>query len=285
MAEHAKALGLDTERLGRRIAFLNDRAEWHNRRETDIDQACAATARRDAGILALLLGEVEVAKSSLRDAGRQFTELGLFAGYFLISIVDPEADLSKRDKVDPLSRFDTSDDDQTAEAGRDGRPFEIASRNSPRQLLSLYQAMRGGRRRSRSDARIAAKAEERLTSVSAAPLGTTGLPLKSYLSLFNTFGVNEPTQRDRDILFSVVTQREEMISAARNDQFHWRMILKPAELVDLDLLALGLNAIEAGSNSRESLLSSLRHGDTGGSLPFLLALDLRNATDGWQETL
>ena len=280
MPNYAEQLELDAERMRRRITFLNDRADWHDRRKTPLDRACAATARRDAGVLALLLGQASNARSSFRAAGREWASLGLFAGYLLESFADPEQDFAKDDAFGTFSRLDDAlrdggpGDRRTIEGER--IPFEAASFNSPRQLLNLYQAARGRRRQPHLSS-FATKAAERLSTSAAVMVGLTGLPTRAYLNLFNSFGANEPTQRDRDMLFSVAIRREELLAAARSDQYHWRMMLKPAELVDLDLLALGLNAMEAGSNSERALFEPLSHRDVPARLPFLLARDLRNS--------
>jgi hypothetical protein len=288
MVNYVGELGLNIERMNRRVEFLNDRANWHQRRETPLDNACAATARRDAAVIALLLGRVGDGRILFRRAGQQWAALGLFAGYLLESFADPRQDFVEADAIGTFSRVD---DDLAADAlpGRrfsKGKPtqFEEASITSPRQLLNLYQAMRGGRQRTHRTQSFAARAEERLAASAAVMVGLTGLPIRSYLALFKSFGANEPTSRDRDMLLSVAIRREELLAAARTDQFHWLMMLKPAELVDLDLLALGLNALEAGPSSEEALFAPLMHRAVSARLPFLLARDLHRSGDHGSHT-
>ena len=276
MGMYADELGLDTDRMDRLIIFLDDRAEWHLRRETSLDIACAATARRDAGIIELLLGRISKARSYLILAGEQWTQLGLFSGYFLESIAKLELEFAARD-VDAFSRLAGAlegDEIKYSEMyGRDQHPFEAASRNSPRQLINLYQATRGGRREGGYAAALGERISKRLNPNAAMSVGMTGLPAKTYLALFDRFGTNEATKRDSDILLSVVVRREELLSAAQSDQYHWRMMLKPAELVDMDLLVLGLNTLEAGSGFKK-VIEPLYDRGTLATLPFRLAQDL-----------
>lgn len=277
MVDYAKKLGLDRARMARRITFLNDRADWHDRRESPLDKACAATARRDAGIIALLLDQKKVASDLLAKAGAEFTSIGLYAGYLLQSLVNPErvrrGDFAAEEMI---ARFRFTDFTQHREGPRlseeGALPFEQESRQSPQQLLNLYQALRGRRnKRTRFASEIAS---DRLRVNAGATIGLSGLPIASYLQLFDRFGSNDPGLRDQDTLFAAMIRRRELIAAARADEFQWRMMLKPAELIDLNLVALGMNALEAGEVSTSMLFATVERAGTEAALPFLLARDL-----------
>ncbi|AZN70134.1 hypothetical protein D5400_01575 [Georhizobium profundi] len=278
MADYAEQLGLDRVRMGRRIIFLNDRADWHDRRKSPLDTACAATARRDAGIIALLLDQKEVASELLAKAGAEFASIGLFAGYMLQSLVSPErvhrGDFAAEDMIARFGHSSFTEDPDVRRVREEGTlPFEKDSRQSPQQLLNLYQALRGRRiERTHFASEVAFR---RLQVNASATIGLSGLPVGSYLKLFDRFGSNDANSRDLDTVFAAAIRRRDLIDAARADEFHWRMMMKPAELVDLDLIALGMNAFEAGEISTSMLFETVERVGTEAALPFLLARDLQ----------
>lgn len=277
MADYADKLGLDRARMTRRITFLNDRADWHDRRESPLDKACAATARRDAGLIALLINQNEIASDLLAKAGAEFASIGLYAGYMLQSLVRPErvrrGDFAAEDMIRRFGPTVFTEDREGRRVSEEGTlPFEHDSRQSPQQLLNLYQALRG-RRNERT--RFASEmASSRLRVNAGATIGLSGLPIGSYLQLFDSFGSNDASLRDQDTVFAATIRRRELIDAARADEFHWRMMLKPAELIDLDLVALGMTALEAGEVSTSILFPMVERAGTEAALPFLLARDL-----------
>ncbi len=83
MAGYAEALKLDSKRLERRLIFLLDRANAHDKegakegdqRTVDLHRGCSATLRRDAGAIAILLGKTQDARSYFRVAGQQWAGL------------------------------------------------------------------------------------------------------------------------------------------------------------------------------------------------------------------
>ncbi|TSE14057.1 hypothetical protein C1D09_000785 [Mesorhizobium intechi] len=277
MVEYAEQLGLDSARMERRISFLIDRAKWHDGRKTPLDRGCAATARRDAGIIALLLNRKEPARKMLANAGAEFVSIGLYVGYMLQSLVSPKrvrsGDFANEDMIARFGPAVLAEDKDGSRVREESTlPFERESRQTPQQLLNLYQALRG--RRNESTRFVSDLASGRLLVNKSAAIGLSGLPVGSYLQLFDRLGSNVASSGDQDTVFAAVIRRRELIDAARADEFHWRMILKPAELVDLDLLALGLNALEAGELSSSVLLAAIERFGTEAGLPFLLARDL-----------
>jgi hypothetical protein len=275
MSDYSEQLGLNGSRLKRRITFLRERADWHERRKTALDRACAATARRDAGIIALLLDQKDIARLMLAHAGAEFVSIGLYAGYMLQSLVSPERIHSIADE-EMIGRFGPTAFAEDSEGRRGSAkgtlPFERDSQQSPQQLLNLYQAIRG-RRNERT--RVAGEAASgRLRANAGAPIGLSGLPIGSYLKLFDSFGSGDVSPRDQETVFAAAIRRRALIEAARSDEFHWRMMLKPAELVELDLIALAMNALEAGERSSSMLFENIERAGTEAALPFLLARDL-----------
>jgi hypothetical protein len=275
MPDYVTELGLDAERMHRRIEFLRDRAKGHLGRQTHVDRACAATLHRDAGLIALLLGKVSDARSLFHRAGREWENLGLFAGYLLESFADRERNFVAADEDGVFFRLKSamSRDARPKKVEAEEQPFEAASRSSPRQLLNLYQATGAERRRSHTTDLLAVEILRRLAPNAAMMVGMTGLPLRGYLSLFNSLSRDVPTHRDRDLLFSMAVWRQELLTAAQADKFHWRMMQRPAALIDIDLLALGLNALENG-HSAQVALEAVHDRGTATALPFLLARDL-----------
>ncbi len=284
MPNYAKEMDLDLARLERRVTFLIERADFHHEVGTFLDLGCAATARRDAAVLTLLLGKIEKSRALFRKAGAEWTEIGLYAGFLLESFADADEDIVNKDKAGILSAIREASEKEWGApppSERGWRPFEEASRNSARQLLNLYQAIRGGRQQSGMTVAFSYRLKERMTPSFGSIVGATGIPIKSYIELFDSFTNNEPTQRQQQLIQYLITRREELIAAARMDAFHWRMMLKPAEFVDMDLLALGLSAFEAGpnSNSAKVLLQLSHNHEVGAGLPFLLAADMRKSKD------
>ncbi|MBX3501642.1 MAG: hypothetical protein KF889_19550 [Alphaproteobacteria bacterium] len=278
MAGYAEVLGLDSQRLRRRLLFLNDRAKAHDALQSELHIACAATLRRDAGAIALLLGQTEEALHLLSAAGRQWADLGVYSGYFLMSLARRSRGASwfeNDTELDDIERSLTSEQaakDFSRKAGQ--TTLGAMSNSSPRQLLSLFQAAGGGRRRSGRASRLALPAAKRLGPSSGTEVGVTGMPLAGYLRLYDAFGTGEVSVRDQDSLFALAMRRDEQISVARADQYHWRLLSKPAEIIDFDLIALGMTAVEAGANSMNRMFASIEKLGTEARLPFELAVDL-----------
>lgn len=76
-------------------------------------------------------------------------------------------------------------------------------------------------------------------------------------------------------LTGMAIRRREMIEAARTDEFHWERVQQPAELVDFDLLALGL-AAATNWGAESPAFNVLAERGKAAALPFRLALDLTN---------
>ena len=84
---------------------------------------------------------------------------------------------------------------------------------------------------------------ERLQVYGAYPLGVSQTPIERYLKLFHELRDGQ-LGGGRRTLIAMSIQREELITAAQHDRFHWRLAQKPADLIDMDLLSLGLTALE-----------------------------------------
>ena len=276
--DYSQVLGLDRERMERQVGFLKDRARWHDRRETPLDRACAATARRDSGIIALLLGKTNAARTSLAHAGRDFLSIGLFSGYLLQSLAEADHDaraIAEDGMLERIRQDDASADPKARRERDEGLlHFERLSRESPSQLLNLYQALRIQRVRDLRLREAAEMASIKLRKKASLGIGLTDVPMQTYLRLFDHFGVNDVSERDIQTLFAISAQRRDLIDAARVDEYHWRMLLKPTVIVDLDFIALGMTALEAGERSSSMLFETTERLGVEAALPFLLARDL-----------
>lgn len=273
MAEYTEQLGLDAARLERRIHFLLDRAEHHDQEanepsgETaDLHRVCAATLRRDAAATAALLGDFDKARGLFVSAGRQWLRLGFYYGLFLLRLTNEDAVEATSEETQWIDRSlaDEAEDTDAFE-----RSFERSTRNAPRQLLSLVQA--GAGRVSKGD--LGWRARNRLSAAGALPIGGTAMPLRSYLKLFDALEHGDWGPADRDRLLAQFVQREELIAAAREDHFHWKLAQRPADIIDFDLLALGLASQTGGWQVQEAILE-LSEGRGAASVPFKLAQDL-----------
>lgn len=273
MPDYSAALGLDAARLERQVKFLQDRADWHRRRETPVDLATAAALLRDAGLISLLLGKVALAQRELDRAGTDLISIGLFAGYLLWRFAG--TDRLDGEVIDRMTAGIRAGSREGGAAGDHLTPFERASEQSPRQLLSLYQAIHSGRTRDRRADIAAAAASERLKFHDGMTVGLTGMSVGSYAQMFDRCGEDNMTHRDLDTIYATAIQRRELIEAAQRDSYHWRMLLQPAELVDLDLVAFGMNAVQAEGRARSWVLETIPRLGIPAALPFLLARDLR----------
>lgn len=278
MTDYADNLQLDPGRLSRRASFLIDRAKVHDdkaakagdRSLADRHIACAATLRRDAGAIALLIGNVEKAMDLFRSAGRLWAELGLYSGYFLLALAGDESNIDIgwiERSLDP--RFDGEpprEEDST-------RRYRDRSAQSPRQLLSLIEGL--GMAVESKHRRLMLLARKRLRPSDGVLVGTSNLPIASYLRLFDELRGGETSQSLHDSLLAITIQRQELIAAAQADEYHWRLTQRPAELIDFDLVALGIAAVNGGPIVQSELRAALERANAASRLPFDLAMELR----------
>lgn len=257
--------GIEPDRLQQRLAFLQDRAQAHLNALEEVvdvageramlDRACAATLLRDAGCIALLLGWMDDARRLLSEAGRHFLALGMPVGAGLVALADIDQtaeQLSAYEDVVQGARQQWGPA-ETRERKDRRRPMSERARGEPRQLLGIMQAdwlmVESGKA---SKMFLDSEAMRiRLDRAGGYAAGATGLSIDSYVRLADEFvrhpelNVSEQTWIDRSLSIFYAA-RSENLHTARKDVFHWRMLPRPAELVDLDgtilmILALGTN--------------------------------------------
>ena len=208
--------------------------------------ACAATLDRDAGAIALILGQVQEARSAFTSAGYLHLQLGFYDGFYLLRLGDSGSEFRHWAPGDALSWLERSL--HGGERKWDGLPpFAAAASRSPRQLVSVLQA--AGSWNTHLD-KAAELASVRLKVYAAYLLGATQTTVESYLNLLKELRVGQ-LGGGRRTLIGMSVKRVELLSAARRDQFHWRLAQKPADLIDMDLLSIGLTALECKESAFE----------------------------------
>ena len=247
--------GLDDEVLARREAFLVKRARTHSERgEADErHRQCAATLLRDAGCVALLGEQTESARLHLMAAGSEFLGLGAACGAALFALAATPAEWTQAiEKRDEVARrfFPTVDEEGVAPTS----PMD------PREILSFAQAdlliaARDGGENSRLR-RVA----DMQTRDNDAEVGEIGLTVAEYLDM-GARGVAGTVSRDslRNWLASVWARRRRDIDRAAADVYHWRLLPRPAELLELDsviLLTILLRAGVDGIGDAEGLVGA-----------------------------
>lgn len=286
-------LGLDPERLERRISFLKQRAEVHlGKRDghAAFEIACAATLRRDAAALELLLGKALRARELLSLAGSSFVQIGLFVGFTLMSLAAPDswrdqyhAELvalldALRETVRPVETSGASDTDRDHRGLEKWKlgPLTSASLGSTRQLLHLRLAF-GSRQHDDEIANTFVDIlDKRLLQTPATPIGSTGLPLQSYMKMIATSRDDVSSDGAFESLVAAASLRAEQIEAARADSYHWRLALAPSDLVDFDLLAIAAARWDA-RQTLDDISGPFRRPGGGVDAPLRAAIDLRSA--------
>lgn len=273
----AEVLHLDPKLLVRRLRFLSARAKWHEqlvanavREEVgslDMHSACAATLRRDAGAIALILGQVDEARREFRRAGSYWLNLGFYEGLLLLRLGRVET--STRDNfLSSIPGWIGRSLEHIREPTEHEPRFASAALRSPRQLVSLIQA---GNDSGSILASLNVQALQRLQIYRGYPLGVTQTPVARYLELLEGVRREKLSADHFKTLVGMSIRRSELISAAQEDNYHWRMALKPNDLIDIDILAIGLAALEHGEGFFAHVRSFASRWGSTAQLPFDLA--------------
>lgn len=238
----AEFQGFESDWLDQRIRFLLDRAGAHLEKEDIRSRACAATLIKDAAAIAFLQDDPDRGRTLLGQAGAHFLKLGLPHGMLLITLAD--AGEGRDDALDFMMRAATGiaeAEGQVPDHGEIG-PLFASALHQPEQLLALEASAAiaeptspaiGGMRRVR----------EMLRPFRAHPVGSSGVPVSTYMRLMDLGRgrVEEDVETPGNIQLDVLTifaQRGRQLASAAADSHHWRLLLSPAALIDLDLVAL-----------------------------------------------
>lgn len=279
----AGEMGLDEERVFRRIGFLKDRAQAHQEQAGErhtMHVACAGALLRDAAASAMLVGEFASAGELLVKAGELWAGLGLFAGYALIAIAKPEALWTDRgyelsELLDSLGVAERMG--ATREHHPDRAPMMDGSAASSRQLLHLYQAVRPRIGEHDLVSLLIGMSRSRLVEGSTAQVGPTESPVRAYVHLLDATVDGDFDRAARDTLAGMVLRRVEQLESARADEYHWRRVLAPAALVDFDMLSLAMASIDSRGTAAE-LAEHLADREPAARLPLEVARAMRPET-------
>lgn len=222
--------------------------------------AASATLFRDAAAVAFILGDIAGGRSLLRQSGNLLFNLG-FAGGLQLLYIAGTLDEDDNEALNLIRRFDSAFSERHRRIERERVPSETASSfnndsfRSP-QLLRTYQALAGRRSDDEEWFSLRHAIHEALSINAEMPVGAARTPLATYLRIFDLFARREEQMvpfalnEIKQTLNSLVQRREELLMAARRDRFHWKAMLRPAELIDFDLLALLVAGLRRGKRSR-----------------------------------
>jgi hypothetical protein len=271
----------DHERLLRRRHFLESRARAHVNAKGDHrwHRTVSATLLRDAAAVALLLDEFEGARELLRRSGNQLLQLGLSGGLQLLFIADTidgeEGEIGQR--IDTFAQEFFQKETPEGPQRLAEHQFDKESFRPP-QLLRAYQGLAG--RRSDDAARASLRRMMRaiLTINASMPVGATRIPVAIYLAVFDYLANRETEEANlpggfSQIIRSLAQRRAELLSVARQDHYHWKALLRPSELIDLDLLAMFVAGRRRGQNFG-LVMSAFAERDPLTALPVKLAIAL-----------
>lgn len=295
------------ERLEHRLTFLHGRAEAHlasienaegRERPEDSDRvvlarACAATLYRDAACVALLLEKTSEARKLLHLSGRHFLDLGLPVGASLIALAGErgaDEELVAHDDLIAAVQQQWAPREAREKEDRQ-RPIAAAARSEPTQLLAMMQtdwlidARRPGAKASVRHAPL----RDAIRRNAGHPAGSTGLTIGSYTDLAEWLSeqmgsVEYVPEVFTGAMTTMMSIRAEQLRAARTDRFHWRMLARPAEVIDLDATILMYLATDLDGDAKkgvEPLVERAREKDRLLDAPLLAAMALRQ--DQWRE--
>ena len=279
-------LDIEPERLHHRVTFLRSRAMAHLEASPgDMrHKACAATLLRDAACVALLLGETGKGRRYLREAGDHFLGLGLTVGSALTALADTRKASDKLDNYSDVVegiRHQRSREEVHQREGPE-RPMADRAQGSLRQMFSQLQAELLVSEPDELPSLRIVPMHQVLTRNGGYPVGDTGLSISSYMKIAEWM-IEQRSARDRQIpgfvtagLTTLASTRAEHIRAAMEDRFHWRMLAKPAELLDLDSVILMFLALGARMD-KDALQASLSAGEVPiNKAPLTVAQELRD---------
>lgn len=232
-------------------------------------RACAATLLRDAACIALLLNDAGKARKLLHQSGRHFLNLGLPVGAALITLAgleDAERELRYFDDVTRGVREQWVPS-EAREREDTRRPMTDQARSEPQQLLAMVQAdwLASDRGYDSFDEESDEELRTAARRNGGHPAGYTGLTFESYLDLGTWLSQDHPSTdmppRFASAMTTMMVARAEQLRAARKDSFHWRMVARPSELIDLDatiLMYLALGRSHLTLKELDPLVSQTR---------------------------
>lgn len=274
---------LDKDTLENRKLFLTKRADAYNEsgHADPHFRVVSATLLRDAAATSLILGDISDGKILLERSGQLLLDAGLVGGLQLLFLAGSST--TTKSTAATLDEYEREFFERVEVPGRrvvfDGpHHFTEESFRSP-QLLRAYQGLVGGGDKwagalDHASRRFLTKQiRETIARSGTMPIGINRAPLTTYLHAFDLMiGDVSPESANpsiMDVVRSFARRRQEVVTAAARDTFHWRMVLRPADLVDFDLLALLLAGTIRGKGPM--IQSSIDESDIVTALPWSLA--------------
>lgn len=229
----------DSESLARRIKFLRSRVDAHLKANSNHDRskACAATLLLDAACGNLLLGEIKNARKDLAQSGTLFLDLGSTRGAVLIALS------GGRNARETLEQYDFWAEGVPKQSDRSSSIAGI-KHDSTYQIFSHFQAkLLMGKPKNLDKHEWIESIEliqHRLENLSNYPVGSTGLSIREYIHSavgLARVGNIHPLLfcRSLELMYRI---RQSNIDRSMEDLYHWRMFLRPAQLLDLDTVIL-----------------------------------------------
>jgi hypothetical protein len=267
-----QALGLDQENVERVLVFLLDRAASHDEDESGdrlAHRLCAATLRRDAAALAIILENYPKARHLLRISGTEYLEEKSFYGLVLLALTEGSPPWEMvGDQVADLSRrfYDTDEHDLTGSRSRSLSSLE---------MISALQALSATAQRTGNLEDLRRNLSE-VFQHSPAASGSPELRSRYYFALLDRVagdaGPKESWSVGREAsLISAI--REEDLDAARADEYHWPLLLNPSDIVGFDLMLLAFAALRHGQQL-DQLVEAFGGIDSPVALPFKAAVGI-----------
>lgn len=235
---------IDPKRLRDRVGFLRSRAEANLESSSNQKKFYAAILLRDSASVNFLSDKPEDACKDLLESGKLFLELGLAEGAALVALSDTQNAYSILEKYSDVTGTSFN------QINWDGKNPELEGQNTQMnnlgygslyQIFSLFQAQLLLRKVSKfqpfSESNQLLNA---LNNYRWHPVGKTGLSFYEYIQIAEWVSENPPIPPYpiRQFLDYFHITRAEYIQTAMEDTYHWRMLLNPTELLDLDMVIL-----------------------------------------------
>jgi hypothetical protein len=235
---------------------------------------------RDAAAVALLLDEFDSARALLRKSGSQLLQLG-FSGALQLLLIADAVDAPGGETARQVDMFaDELFRQFSREVGTKVRERKFNEESfTPPQLLRTYQGLAGRRAGDDDEYRDARqKIREILSTNASMPIGSTRTPMSIYLAVFDRLTDHETGDENLpgglpQIISSLAQRRAELLTIARRDRFHRKALLRPAELIDFDFLAMFVAGRRHGQNF-DVVASVFAERDPLTALPLKLAVAL-----------
>lgn len=279
MTEFSDILDIDQNFLTSKFRFLVKRAVFYldqsDKHRTapfafhDIHLAYAATLYRDAAAIALLLGKTELASQNFIKSGKLRFRLGYNDGGYLLRLGG--ADSEKRREIFYKERASWAHDNEREQINR--RQRVARAEKSPRYIISVIQGL--GDVIDFEILKFYINLD--LNKYSHPVPWLNNITPKQYIDIFHdvTYG---DIQDGILTLTYMLKQRVQLIREAQRDRFHWKLVPRPAALIDMDILLLALTALERNQSLFEELQRSSEEFGSISSIPFYIAQQLRPPT-------